>query len=250
MGAALALACGPNRDGQLQRFDAESARLAAAECACGAPPASEDCAARRELATGFDAACFANAFELDPSASVSIGCEIGVIRCLADCLEADCGCGDEEALRAQLDDCGLRGDAFGGVFWGNYVDCFTAPGSGTCPNSVRLEGSGPFGFPDVTRFTDTVTPACATHRGLPDLSYLAESAAGTRQVTVVLAAGPQSEQAVTVAAYDGDCDGRALGCVALRPGEPTTLTVQALGPFVLVIDGHLRDGGELTITAP
>ncbi|MEO0324199.1 MAG: hypothetical protein AAF447_14660 [Myxococcota bacterium] len=241
-------ACGQNRDGQLQRFEAESARLAAAECACGAAPAADDCAARRALATGFDADCVADAFAADPAVSARLGCEIGTLRQLAECLEADCECAEEDARRVQLAGCGFRGEAFEGPFWASYVDCFTA-GPGTCPSGPRLEGDGPFAVGALSLEGDGITPSCASASGLPDRSYTVESAPGPRQATLTVPTGPQDEQALTLAAYDG-CDGVELACIALRPGEPTTLTVPATGPFVLVVDGHLRDDGELTLTTP
>ena len=96
---------------------------------------------------------------------------------------------------------------------------------------------------------DALTPSCAAARGLPDRSFTVDGAPGPRQVTLSLPTGPVAEQALTIAAYDG-CDGAELACASLRPGEPATLTVPAPGPFVLVVDGHLRDDAELTLATP
>ena len=245
---ATLVACAPNRDGQLERFASESERLAAAECACGAAPAGGICAGRRALATGFDEDCIAAGFVSDPPSSARIGCELGVLRQLADCLETDCSCPDEAALRATLASCGLRSEVFEGLFWASYLDCYAA-GVGACPSGPMLDGAGPFVAGALDGAGDAITPTCAPSGGLPDRSYMVPAGTGPRHVTLTLPAGITAEQGLSLAAL-GSCDGAELACLHLTPGASTTLEVPTAGAFVLVLDGHLRDDAELAIATP
>ncbi|MEM1418802.1 MAG: hypothetical protein AAGH15_28160 [Myxococcota bacterium] len=233
--------CGQSRTSQLELFERESRRLAEAECACGFAPVDASCAGLRQLGTSFDEGCLAEGFPSDMSATTRLGCEISVLGSLADCFEADCGC-DDASLRDLLVGCDFRGAEFEGAFWGSYLACYAGTAS-SCPNGAALTLDGPANAGPLDQVGDGLAPGCGVAPGLPERTHPVAVPAGRYRIEVAPPAGPGLGRALAISVRDG-CEGAELAC-----GGAEGLEVEVSGPFVVAVEGHVRDGYTLTLAA-